>query len=112
MVTIQQIEKEDVKNLVGRYIIQLNRDKHDLSFEKNISFYAEKRISIVTIMVKDRETKYFMAGIYYNHSSLLTPEEFIDKFNSYGKDRYYRLMTKEEVSILNNYIFEKSPFII
>lgn len=109
MITKHTITEEDVRFMLGRYIIRLDNGKHDTKIANNISFYAEKRISLVTT-VRDEtsgksETKYTMAGIWYAHSGVLTAEEFVKVFNSEGEDRYYRFMTRAEVDVLMDYIF-------
>lgn len=117
MITVQTIQVSDIPDLRGRYVIRLNRDDHDIQVSKNIGFYAEKRISVVTVIEvrgegKRSDTKYLFSGLYYPHSDLLSEEEFVEKFNSEGEDRYYRLMTKDEVDALTEHVFSKSRFVI
>lgn len=96
-----RITTEDVKNLTGKFIIQLNHptekspNPHTTITKENWNFLKEKRISFIC----GRE----WLGFYYSHNKFETDEKFVDYFNNYynnSKERYHRLLTSEELDFL------------
>lgn len=119
----QVITEKDIKNLQGKFIVQLN-DRHDEpcmanEFRKNPGFWLEKRISFVGCIynwdgaphLKPKESLIILNGLYYCHG-IYTKEAFIEYFNDYVWDRvernethkgerYHRLLTNKEMDWLN-----------
>ncbi len=96
------ITANDVKNLTGKFIVQLNSDDPDCDIKKDWEFYKEKRISFVSELN--------MIGFYYNHGSFDTTEEFVNYFNTpNGKDeRFHKLLTNKELDFVLSKIKENN----
>lgn len=110
MKTIQTITVDDINNLKGQFIVQLNHNNNTKPITKeNIDYYAFKRVAIVTIDYGD-ET-YNMSGLFAPYSKPLTGDEFVEKFNAEGKNRYYRLMTPSEIALLMEYMIDQRKYI-
>jgi hypothetical protein len=111
----QLINKNDIKKLIGRWIIQLTNEEEDFTLleSKNDGFWLEKRISFVGAIHKidqfpdvfvNRENRIIMNGLYYCHG-IFTEEEFIQFFNNYiNEQRFHRLLTHKELDWLNDRI--------
>lgn len=115
MLTINKIQISDLPSIKGRYIICLNNNEHinDLSGSDSKycdGFYIEKRISMIVEVPSTYSFDFKRMGLkpsglrrycfvtkYYPHSKVLTAEEVVEKFNNPRDDRYYRLMTEDEV---------------
>jgi len=123
----QIITEKDIKNLIGKFIVQLN-DRHDepcmaTEFRRNPGFWLEKRISFIGTIynydgsphleLESGKKLLILNGIYYCHG-IYDYEKFIEYFNNYvwtnrkgevneehkGK-RYHRLLTSKEMDWLN-----------
>jgi hypothetical protein len=104
------LEKGDVRDLLGRLIIQINdslENSHQINWDK-FEFLLEKRISRVSITSTQEANKYFFQGHFYAHSRSLSEDEFMDKFNKRDEGRYYRLLTLEETLEFGRREFEYS----
>jgi len=97
------ITPEEVQNLTGKFIIQLDcneegRMVHNTINEKNWDFMKEKRISFVCGLV--------WQGFYYEHKKFETKEQFSEYFNNYleskPNSRYHRLLTSDELDFVLN----------
>lgn len=111
MKTIQKITIEDLPHLRGQFIVQLNHDeaKSKPIDKDSIDFYAVKRIAMVAAM-NDKETNFAMVNFFYP-ARPLTKEEFVEEFNSEGKERYYRLMSPEEIALTMDYMMDQRKYI-
>ena len=105
---------QDWSLIKGKFVIELEKGKkYEKGFIANhIHFWMEKRISFIssqTIKVgEERKHFYLLNGFYYNGKAL-TQEEFINKWNgNEDKERYYRLMTSNELKQLFDYM-ERNP---
>lgn len=96
-----QISPEEVSDLTGKFIIQLNCNESGVPIHKTLSnenwdFMKEKRISFVCGLV--------WQGFYYEHKNFKTKEEFSEYFNNYleskPNSRYHRLLTSSELDFL------------
>jgi hypothetical protein len=101
MQKILKINKDDIKHLVGRYIILVNNDDFRETIINNgkvDSFFIEKRISKV-VVTKDTNRKdgYILSGFFYPHSSFLNKDELVFEINNAYDKRHYRLLTPKEV---------------
>jgi len=104
------VDIHDISELRGQFIIQINNDDFSNTIVKNgevDSFWIEKRISQVVIAKEKRKSLYMLSGIFYPHSSLLSLEELVEKINSIGEDRHYRLMSALEVKLMVDYNLER-----
>lgn len=97
------ISPEEVSNLTGKFIIQLDSGEdgkvvHKTVNEGNWGFIKEKRISFVVGLT--------WQGFYYEHKKFNTKEDFADYFNNYLKgyegQRYHRLLTSKELDFVLN----------
>jgi len=99
----QIITKDEVQNLSGKFVVQLNNDTPNKTIDEgNWGFWEEKRISLIV----GRS----FHGFYYTHHSCETDEEFAEYFNNYvDNNRFHRLLTSKEIDFLckklkeNNY---------
>jgi len=102
------INENDIKSIVGRFIVQLDSDNPDIDITKSPTpeFWLEKRISLVTTIDKfknEYEGGICVAGLYYNHAKIMKKSEFVEYFNHYyDKDdardkRFHRLLTSKEL---------------
>lgn len=110
MITRQSIDVNDVEHLRGQHVILLNEGDHDVNLTtSNIGFYAEKRISIIT----STDEGYIFAGMFYAQSTILTKEGVVSQFNRHDKKdtRYYRLMTRDELNVLTDYMFGQRKYL-
>jgi hypothetical protein len=98
-----QISPEEVNNLTGKFIIQLDTPREGRSFHKTINeenwgFIKEKRLSFVCGLT--------WQGFYYEHKKFKTAEEFSEYFNNYLEEykgeRYHRLLTSKELDFILN----------
>lgn len=116
----QIIDINDIKSVIGRWIVMVNGDEDDpdLSKTQNAGFWLEKRISFVGILYghdgsphikcKRGEQYIILNGIYYCHG-IRTPEEFVTWFNEAGptytkegsRPRHHRFLTDKELDWLN-----------
>ena len=106
------INKNDIKRLIGRWVIQLTNEDEDFTLleSKNDGFWLEKRISFVgglssidqhSDIFINREHRVIMNGIYYCHG-IFTEDEFVEHFNDYvNGERFHRLLTSKELDWLN-----------
>lgn len=109
----QIITEKDIKQIIGKFIIQLNEEDEHIDITKgNVGFWLEKRISFVGYLygfdgaphIKcEKDQKYIILnGLYYTHG-VYTIEEFSNYFN-YGykgkRKRFHRLLTKKELKWL------------
>lgn len=106
MQTIQIITKEDVIKLVGKYVIELNHNEHNENIKENTPFWIEKRISIIQEIPTERKSKslYCFCGLQYLHSQALDEDGVVEMFNAIGKDRYYRLLSLDEIHYIIDYM--------
>jgi len=112
----QIITKEDLPNIIGKFIVQLNdyQTSPDMteSFIKNSGFWLEKRISFIGTLYGASGSPYvstkkgaliIINGMYYTHG-VHSEEEFVEYFNNYLKghegERYHRLLTAKELDWL------------
>jgi hypothetical protein len=97
--------KEDVFNLTGKWIIQVNSDEPNLEItEKNWAFLCEKRIMLAIGLQ--------LVGLWYLHSNFDTWEDLAFRINHYVKGdgentRFHRLLTNRELDFLNKKFKEK-----
>lgn len=134
MQTRNYITKADVYQLRNMWIVELNADNFNdvIITSENVDFYLDKRISTVTLISSDiiyRNLKQttpdnieyleiygktsehvyvLLSGFNTNHSSFLSVDQFVSKFNSptgEANTRYYRLMTKEEIHICLDHLY-------
>ncbi len=122
----QIINEKDIKDVIGRWVIQLNdKDEHiDITKTENPGFWLEKRISFVGclygvdgyphIKPKKGEQYIILNGIYYCHG-VKSHEEFPAFFNTChphyqeeGRGRFHRLMTRKELDWLNDQLKNRS----
>ena len=101
------ITENDVFQLSGKFIIQLNENQQDFDLSKitddKWGFYKEKRISFVCGLT--------LCGFFYTHMSFNSSEEFVDYFNNYykgQKTRFHRLLTNKELDFLNEKLKENN----
>jgi hypothetical protein len=111
----QLIIKENIKNLIGKWIIQLTFEEENFTLleSKNDEFWLEKRISFIGALhtvdqfpdvFVTRENRVIMNGIYYCHG-IFTDKEFVEFFNNYTNNkRFHRLLTSKELDWLNERI--------
>lgn len=101
----QTITKEDLKLIVGRFIVEINTDESALKLtdKVNLDFYLEKRV---------RWISYGGDGIIksdlYGGSMTMTEDRFVEWFNDYignpkGK-RFHRLLYSKELDVVFNFI--------
>ena len=111
MKTIQTITVEDLPQMRGQYIVELDHSETSTKpiNANTVDFYAIKRVAMVVAM-NDKETNFAMVNFFYP-ARPLTKEEFVEEFNAIGKDRYYRLMTPEEVYLVTDYMLEQRKHI-
>lgn len=125
----QLINKEDLKgnNVVGKWVVQLNKEKENVDFikENHDGFWLEKRISYIGRIdllgnhvlkpeyADQKESLIILNGIYYCHG-IYTQEEFVDWFNDCsptynkeGKGRFLRFLTNRELDWLNECLKRK-----
>lgn len=111
MKTVQTITTEDIAQLKGQFIVQLDHcDMKDNPIdESNIEFYSVKRISLVAeVANQDGGATYGMINMFSNgKSTFRTPEAFVEKFNAVGEDRYYRLLKPEELTLFNDFMLKQ-----
>ena len=93
------LSQKDVEAINGHWVLEVNANDPDYTItESNWNFVSEKRLSFVS--------RYRFTGLYYDHGSYNTWEEFAFKFNHYhegdSKDaRFYRLLTSRELDFIN-----------
>ena len=92
----------DVKNLIGKFIVQIDTHKPDAEIgASNWGFYKEKRISFVC---KNEEGGVDLQGFFYQHRSFKSDAEFIEYFNNYTGEikgeRFHRLLTNKELDFI------------
>lgn len=95
---------QDIYNLSGKFIAQISTSEPDAKITDfdNWSFWHEKRISFVSGL----NMVAFYNGIRRNFESA---QAFADHLNSPSEDRFYRLLTTQEIQFLcdklkqNNY---------
>lgn len=110
------INKEDIKNIKGKWIIQLANNEQNFSLleSKNDEFWLEKRIYFVgylygsdaypTLPFQNDKKFIILNGLYYTHG-IFEESEFIDYFNNYiNGERFHRLLTSNELDWLNNHL--------
>ena len=101
------IQKEDIKDLVGKFIVQLNNEDANKDFTKNESnsdFMLSKRIHFVATT---GENKILLAGLFYSNRPK-SIEDFVEYFNQKGKDRFHRLLTANELRWLMGKMIERN----
>ncbi len=108
----QTITLDDISRLTGRFIIQVDTDKpvflNDVKKER-LPFYFEKRVKMIAHgpYNRDEDSKILVVGLY-GDSHDYTKEKFVEFFNEYLGDskgqRYHRLLTQKEVSIVTEFI--------
>lgn len=93
----QIITEEDVKNLFGKFILQVNVKEPDVVVqEANWNFLKEKRISFVCGLT--------WAGFYYVHQVFQDHAAFVEYWNHYSPNdrdaRFHRLLTNKEIDFV------------
>ena len=106
------ITDNDFHHLLGKFVIQVNSDDEYPDLRKNIDFYLEKRIKMVTeVYRRELPNLIVLAKPHLVFSMSYTKDEFIAKWNSWateiGCKRHYRLMTKGELTILFNHLINE-----
>lgn len=111
------INKGDIKNIVGRWIVQLTNEQENSSLleSKNDEFWLEKRIFFVGSLYgadgiptltsfKSGESFVIVNGIYHT-KGIYNEDQFVEFFNNYsdGK-RFHRLLTTKELDWLNEHL--------
>lgn len=98
--------EDDLKKIVGKFIIEVNDDDQDPFTKQSKGFLLEKRISQVCAYDAKNLSGYLLTGFYYNHSKILSNEEFINKINTCTEGRHYRLLTVKELKKMNEWLIE------
>jgi len=116
------VEKGDVEDLLGRFIVQINdnlKNSHQINWDR-FGFLLEKRVSRISIIPtvdyseeksipSGERKKFFLQGHFCAHSKALSEDDFIEKINRGGTEgRYYRLLTLEETLEYGKREFEYS----
>src|SRR5689334_4632401 len=90
------ITPEEVKNLTGKFIIQISASDPNPDITKDWNFWMEKRISFVCGLK--------WMGFFYEHKSFETEADFVSFFNDYYPDkkgdRFHRLLTYKELEFV------------
>ena len=107
MINKLQICEEDLVNLKGKYVIQVNDDDYNPFDKQSKGFLLEKRISKVVKYESREKSGYLLAGHYYNHSKILNEKDFVEYFNKCTDGRHYRLLTIKEMKIFTQWLIEE-----
>jgi len=100
------IQEEDIPDLIGKFIVQLNNEDANKDFTKNESnagFMLEKRIHFVAQVDKG----VLLAGFFYSNK-VKSKKDFVTHFNQEGGDRFHRLLTTRELKWLSSKIIERN----
>jgi len=101
------IQEEDINDLIGKFIVQLNNEDANKDFTKddsNAGFMLEKRIHFVA---EAGDSKILLAGFFYSNKAK-SREDFVEYFNQEGKDRFHRLLTTKELKWLSKKMIERN----
>jgi len=120
----QVITAQDIKKLIGKFIIELNANDpivlDDKDHKVNIPFYMEKRVDFITVVPyngraekSNEPKKTIQVCSLYAESHAYTDEEFVNWFNDIKSDRvkesmpnaqdgerYHRLLFASELETL------------
>ncbi len=99
------IVKEDLSDLCGKFIMEVNDDDHNPFSKQSKGFLMEKRISFITT-VNQEQTNYMLSGFNYPHGKPMSAENFIEKINNSRDGRHYRLLTTKELNRLFEFMKE------
>lgn len=131
----QIINKNDLKNIIGKFVVQLSNSQEDVDFttQNHDGFWLEKRISFVGQLdlignkkfLKEEYSQKGMSeglivlnGFYYCHG-IYTRDEFVDYFNTgspvydekeFKDKRFLRLLTSKELEWLNKQQLKKNIY--
>ena len=107
------INKLDIKNLEGRFIIMLDpKDEgFDIRESENPEFWLEKRIKFISSVYnpsKNEDVKIILAG-FYGTTQQFNEDEFVEHFNKpYNGERFHRLLTNKELDWLVKIMKERN----
>lgn len=95
-----KITENDVPDLIGKFIVQIDTTHPDTEICSSWNFYSEKRIKLVTY---DINNNLVLQGLYYCNKKFDSKEEFVEYFNNYingSQKRFHRLLYSDELEYM------------